>query len=206
MYASPQKAKKLYFDAIPKNVDEYIAYLLQYHKEEDLEKKGANPVFHIHNGNPPKLNINFNYSLLLNLVSTCNTDNVDVIWGYLINFSDVSVRDSEFIAKMVEGAMNYYHDFVKPNKIYRKPEPQEKDALLALKEILSKMEESDYKNAELIQNQVYTIGKEFGFDLKNWFSSLYQILLGASEGPRIGTFIGLYGVKETISLITEKTN
>jgi lysyl-tRNA synthetase class 1 len=55
---------------------------------------------------------------------------------------------------------------------------------------------------EALQSMVFAVGKEHGFEpLRDWFTALYEVLLGASQGPRFGGFIALYGVAETIALI-----
>lgn len=220
MYVNPQRAKKLYFDVIPKHVDEYITYLTKYNEiitkkaednvndgDENFIQQVANPVFHIHNGNPPKINIGFSYSLLLNLVNACNTDNSNVIWGYLINFTNnPEIENMDFAQQMVKGAINYYQDFIKPNKKYRKPTVEEKKALneliIQLENLLKEKNDNQIEyTAEIIQNIIYNIGKNNGFELKNWFQGLYEILLGSSQGPRFGSFIMLYGVDCSINMM-----
>jgi lysyl-tRNA synthetase class 1 len=186
MYCAPFKAKKLSFSIIPRYVDEYINYL---DKDHDLE----NPMFYI---NQTKMNIPVSYSLLLNLVSACNTDSADVIWGYLIKMTNAQIRENAFVTSMVKGTLNYYHDFIKPYKQYRIPNEIETNALSELKNILTTSQ-----NLEDIQNQLYQIAKNHNIDIKNWFISLYEILLGASSGPRFGSFITLYGAENTIKLI-----
>ena len=203
MYQSPQKAKKLYFDVIPKNVDEYITFLNKYAAEEDPVKKFANPVYHIHSGNPPEPESNVTFSLLLNLVGACNSDDINIIWGYINRFdAKVTPENAPFMNKMVQCATNYYEDFVKPNKKYRLPTDVENSALkelvLQLSELPKNTEASD------IQSIVYAIGKQFEFELRDWFKALYEILLGASQGPRFGSFVALYGINETIQLIQSK--
>jgi len=202
MYTSPQRAKKLYFDVIPKYVDDYIHLLKQYHAESDVAKRAANAVFHIHSGNPPMIKTNISYSLLLNLVSVCNTDNIAIISGYIGHY-DPENLDCPFLQKMILGAINYYYDFVLPKKAYRAPTQIEREALELLQIELKKLENKSF-NAESIQNIVYDIGNRCHLDLKTWFKGLYEILLGASQGPRFGSFIALYGIKETILLIENK--
>ncbi len=205
LYLSPQKAKILRFDIIPKNVDDYIHYLNLYNTQETVEEKWANPIFHIHCGSPPSIKVGFNYTLLLSIISACKTENIEVILGYINKINpDINCKDNAFLMELIKGAMNYYHDFIMPNKQYKVPDYAEKEALISLKEILEKMNEEERLDVQFIQNQVYTIGKQHGFVLKEWFSSLYQILLGATEGPRMGTFIKIYGADKTIALIEEK--
>ncbi len=212
MYVSPKKAKRLHFDVIPKFVDDYIRYLNQYLNESDLIKKFTNPVFHIHGENVPNYDLsdtNLNYSLLLNLVSTCGTDNKDVIWGYLrksVKYCNSSIEENHLVQSMILGAINYYHDFVKNKKIYRTPNQFESSALKSIVERLKTLPENLYCDDNYIQNILYEIGKSYNFDMKEWFKSLYEILLGTPSGPRFGSFIALFGVKEIIELIEQKIN
>lgn len=200
MYLSPQKAKKLYFDVIPKCVDDYLNQVRAYHIEVDATKKFDNPVFHIHNGQVPKVDFSFSYSLLLNLVSACGSEERDVIVGYIKKCeAGIDIEHSSLVAELIEKAINYYHDFVKPNKKYRAPNDVEKVAMLKLAEILSNM--TNDSTAEELQTQVYTVGRESGLELRNWFAALYEVLLGESQGPRFGSFIKLYGIAKTIELI-----
>lgn len=201
MYLSPQKAKKLFFDVIPKCMDEYLTFLRSY-PTQDEAKQLENPVYHIHNGNPPAINFNFSFSLLLNLVSACGSEERAVISGYVKNAEhDIDIED-EMVAELVEKAINYYHDFVKPNKKYRDATDIEKAAMLRLASDLKSM--SDEDTAETLQNKVYEIGRGSGLELKDWFTAIYEVLLGSSQGPRFGSFIKLYGVAKTIELIESK--
>ena len=200
MYQSPKKAKKLYFDVIPKSVDEYLAHQIKFHQETDVEKHLINPLYHIHNGEIPKPESRLiTYSLVLNLVSACNTENEQVIFGYLKNF-DNSLNDEAalFTKGLVKFAINYYKDFIKPYKKYKNPTDKERAALSELALFLKSGNDLD---ATTIQNKVYEIGKNHEFELKEWFCAIYEILLGSSKGPRVGTFIKLYGTEKTIELI-----
>ena len=202
MYLSPQRAKKLYFDVIPKSVDEYIQHWKSY-AGLDQAKKLDNPLYHIHNGNPPALQPVISFALLLNLVSACNSADNHVIWGYIHHtLPDSTPENSPFLNTLVEKAINYYHDFIKPNKTYRPATEKEKIALNKLLEILSGLDVKS--SAEEIQNHVYAIAMELQFEQKDWFKALYEILLGAEQGPRFGSFVALYGIAETIELIKSK--
>jgi lysyl-tRNA synthetase class 1 len=202
MYLSPQRAKKLYFDVIPKSVDEYIQHWKSY-AGLDQAKKLDNPLYHIHNGNPPALQPVISFALLLNLVSACNSADNHVIWGYIHHtLPDSTPENSPFLNTLVEKAINYYHDFIKPNKTYRPATEKEKIALNKLLEILSGLDAK--ATAEEIQNHVYAIAMELQFEQKDWFKALYEILLGAEQGPRFGSFVALYGIAETIELIKSK--
>lgn len=195
MYQSPQKAKKLHFDVIPKQVDDYLTYLQKYETEVDEVKRLTNPVYFIHKGNPPSYKGGISFSLLINLVSACNTDDMEVIWGYIKRSSNV---ENPILVQLVGKAVSYYNNFIKPNKKFRSPNEMEKEAMQDLSSRLQVMGDS---TAEEIQSMVYAIGTERSIELKDWFGCLYQVLLGADQGPRFGSFVFLYGVEETIEMI-----
>ena len=200
MYQNPRRAKKLTFDVIPKAVDEYQSFSEKYPNQE-VKDQLSNPVFHIHDGNPIIIESPVTFSLILNLVSASQASSKEVIWGFIKGyFDDISEEASQYIDQLVVFALEYYKDFVLPTKKYRKPEKQEIEYLETLKENLLEMENET--DPEKIQTIIYDIGMNSHFEsLKDWFSALYEILLGQTQGPRLGSFIILYGVKEVIDLI-----
>jgi lysyl-tRNA synthetase class 1 len=202
MYLKPKTAKRLHFDVIPKATDEYLQHLSKFNELED-EKKLASPIYHIHGENPPEINLgSISFSLLLNLASACNPDNEDILWGFISEYDDSLSKDnSPYLGVLVRCAINYYDDFIKPNKNFRAASEEEKKAILELKKRLSV---TDSKSAQELQNIVYDIGNEFEFNLRGWFQALYQILLGQDQGPRMGSFIALFGVDKMIGLIDQK--
>jgi lysyl-tRNA synthetase class 1 len=201
MYLSPQRAKKLYFDAIPKCVDEYLSFaraLPQQTEEEVLE----NPLYYIHTvrgQQVPKVDFDFSYSLLLNLVSASGSESREVIIGYITKCEPGIDINNQVVCELVERAINYYHDFIKPFKVFREPTELERNALMTLASELGEVSDGD--DAEMMQSKVYKVGRESGLELKNWFKAIYEVLLGSSQGPRFGSFIKLYGVQKTIELI-----
>ena len=200
MYQSPRKAKRLFFDVIPKNVDDYLSHLAAYHT---LEPKAqlTNPAWHIHKGNPPAHDVPISYSLLLNLVSASHSDDPAVLWGFIQNYApDATPENHPRLDDLVGYAINYFNDFVKPNKSYRAVTDAERPAFEAL---AAQLEEADpHATAQDLQSGVYEIGKTHNFEnLRDWFRALYEVLLGESQGPRFGSFIALYGVKETATLL-----
>lgn len=201
MYNSPRKAKRLHFDVIPKNVDEYLTHLSNLVGSEE-EKKHANPVWHIHNGKIPSHEVPVTFGLLLNLASACNPDDEAVLWGFITRYApDATPENNPLLDRLVKYAVAYYEDFVKPTKKYRAPTDKEQKAMKSLAEKIKTLPAE--ASAEEIQNQVYAVGKEHGFEnLREWFGALYEVLLGQEQGPRMGSFIELYGRKETVELIT----
>lgn len=205
MFQSPSKAKRLYFDVIPKSVDEYLTFNKNYHEETDIQKKLDNPVFHIHHGNVPIINTyGISFSLLLNLASVCNPNDKSVLWGFIEQYApDVTPQKAPYLDHMTSFVVNYYNDFVKSKKQYIAPTDRNKELLSQIATMLSEL--SGDETAEEIQNAIYAIGRDAGYEnLRDFFKEIYQILLGQEKGPRLGTFFKLYGIAETIKLIQNK--
>ncbi len=200
MFQKPKTAKRLFFDVIPRNVDDYFSHLGNYEKLEDA-KKIDNPVWHIHHGAPPMEKAHLSFNILLNLAGVCHTEEKSVLWHFITRYRpDATPQSAPILDRLVEYAINYYRDFVKPTKVYRQPDQIERAALEDLAQALEKLPTDT--TAEDIQTEVYEIGKRHDFaDLKSWFKALYETLLGQSQGPRMGSFFALYGVGESISLI-----
>jgi lysyl-tRNA synthetase, class I len=202
MYQSPRKAKKLYFDIIPKTVDEYLNHLSKF-PELEGKQKYASPIWHIHGDNPPQEKVPVSFALLLNLVSASNAENKDSLWGFISNYSKgATPEEFPILDNLVGYALVYYENFVKPNKNYRSPNADEIKALEMLKSTINEM--SNDAEAGDLQTAVFTVGKENNYEnLREWFGALYEILLGQKEGPRMGSFIALYGKEKFIDLINQ---
>jgi lysyl-tRNA synthetase class 1 len=203
MFAKPKSAKKLYFDVIPKTVDEYLTFLAKF-PEEAAEKQLDNPVWHIHSGSPPEGKLPVSFALLLNLVSASNAHDKAVLWGFIQRMApDAGPESQPLLDELVGYAIRYFETFVAPNKTFRAPTDQERRALEALDAALA--EAPADASAEDLQTIVYEVGKANGFadNLRDWFRAIYEVLLGQSQGPRFGSFIALYGVGETRALIAK---
>lgn len=208
MFNSPRKAKRLYFDVIPKAVDEYIAHLGNYEGQSDEPVKQAqNPVWHIHGGHPPSEHVPLSFNLLLNLVSASNSDDPQVLWGFIRAYDEnASPENHPLLDRLVGYAVNYFKDFVEPTKEFRAATDTEKAAMLDLIARFEKIAEARPNDlAEALQTEVYAVGKDHGFEpLRDWFKALYEVLLGQSQGPRFGSFVALFGIEKTIALMKEK--
>ncbi len=200
MQQRPRVAKKLYFDVIPRAVDEYLTFLGKF-PQEDAARQMENPVWHIHDGKPPMEPFHLSFNILLNLASVCNSEDKAVLWGFISRYAPgANPQSAPLLDKLVGYAIAYYRDFVTPTKRYRAPSEMERAALAELVRELETLPPG--ASAEDIQNRVYEVGKHHPFpDLKAWFQSLYEILFGQTQGPRMGTFIALFGTEETIALI-----
>jgi lysyl-tRNA synthetase class 1 len=208
MFQGPRKAKRLYFDVIPRNVDDYFSLLDRY-AEQDQAQRYHNPVWHIHDGDPPPGGLPITFTMLLNLASVVNAEEPAVLWGFIERYAPgASARNAAGLDELVTLALAYYRDFVKPNKAYRLPTEAERQGLEQLAGWLERFEAEGRSGDEIaaaIQEEVYEIGKRCGFadDLRAWFKSLYEILLGQTEGPRFGSFVAYYGPAETAALIRQ---
>jgi lysyl-tRNA synthetase class 1 len=202
MFQKPRTAKKLYFDVIPKAVDDYLDLLRAYHSNETSdEQRLENPVFHIHNGNPPTETYPVSFALLLTLVSASNAQNRDLLWGFIRAYApNANPQDNPGLDRLVGYALRYYEDFVKPTKQYRGPTEKERAALADLADALEKL--GDERDGEKVQFEVYEIGKKHQFEpLRDWFKALYEVLFGQSQGPRFGSFAALFGCRQTAAMI-----
>jgi lysyl-tRNA synthetase class 1 len=212
MYREPKAAKRLYFDVIPRNVDDYQQFIEGYPRQE-IKQRLANPVWHIHSGNPPVADMPVTFQMLLTLVSSSNAENAETLWGFIGRYRPgVTPQTHPKLDAMVNYAINYYRDFVAPTKKFREPTEGERAALQDLRDALSNMEAG--ASAEDIQNVVYEIGRREPFldAIKkgkdgrpgvslDWFNMLYQVLLGQEKGPRFGSFVAVYGVANAIAMI-----
>jgi lysyl-tRNA synthetase class 1 len=203
MYQKPKSAKRLYFDVIPRAVDEYLQLLAAF-PGEDPKQQLDNPVWHIHQGAPPCAELPISFTLLLNLASASNAHNKAVLWGFLRSHVPGASPEAHPLLDVLAGyAVRYYEDFVQPMKRFRAPTEVERKALEALSAALAGA--SPDATAEELQHLVYEAGKANGFadNLRDWFKAIYEVLLGSSQGPRFGSFIALYGIAETRTLIDE---
>jgi len=204
MYPNPKRAKKLYSEVVPKTVDEYLSLIEKYPNQKEKDQI-VNPVWHVHNGNPPKEKIVMPFSMLLNLVGSSNADNKEILWKFINKFhKEIKPKDHPILDGLAEYAINYFKDKVEPNKKFKTPNDKEKKAL---KNLVLKLEKVDQKsNPEDIQTIVYSVGKENGYEknLRDWFKLIYQVLFGEEDGPRMGFFVSFFGLKETINLINDK--
>ena len=200
MFQKPKTAKRLFFDIIPRNIDDYLSHLAGFEKQDEAQRLN-NPAWHIHQGRPPHEVAHLSFNILLNLASVCHTEDKAVLWHFVSRYRPDATSDTApILDKLIEYAINYYRDFVKPTIQYRKPTEGEK---AALEDLLSTLEGlADNADAETIQTEIYEVGKRHPFpDLKTWFKTLYEILLGQTQGPRMGSFFALYGLDESRDLL-----
>ncbi len=202
MYQKPKTAKRLHFDVIPRAVDEYFQNLALFFEQSPKDKL-SNPVWHIHGSRPPAPEMPFSFTMLLNLVSASNSSSEEQLWSFIQRYNPkLNKKNNANLSNAVMFAVRYFKDFVEPNKCFRKPTIKEKNALKDLAKRLKLF--SNEVEPAVIQKTVFAVGKYHEFEpLRSWFQALYETLLGSSEGPRFGSFVALYGIDNTISLINK---
>jgi lysyl-tRNA synthetase class 1 len=214
MFQKPKAAKRLYFDVIPRTVDEYLQFLAAYPRQ-DAKGQLDNAVWHIHTGAPPAAELPISFGLLLNLVAASNAHDKDVLWGFIRRHApEASAASHPLLDQLAGYAVRYYEDFVRPKKKFRAPDEVEAAALGALSDALAKAPPD--ATAEALQGILYDVGRgvpryqdpnakgatpEKPGVSNAWFGAIYQVLLGEERGPRFGSFIELYGVENTRALI-----
>jgi len=202
IYREPKRAKSLHIGVIPRAVDEYWQFRGNY-PAQPIEQKLGNPVHHIHNGKVPEGTLPLTYGLLLNLVSLPGVADKDTAWRFVQRYAPGTSPDTDpELDQLIGLAVNYARDFVVPELRRRPPGEMEIQALRDLDSELAKLPAD--ASAEDIQTQVFEVGKRHPFEsLRAWFQALYETLLGSSQGPRMGSFIALYGIDNSRKLIAE---
>ncbi|WP_295048762.1 lysine--tRNA ligase [uncultured Paracoccus sp.] len=200
MYQKPKTAKRMHFDVIPKAVDEYHQQLRAW-PDQTPDQQLANPVWHIHGGEVPASDMVVPFQMLLNLASVAGAKDKDGLWGFIRRYApEASPETHPGLDHAAGFAVRYFTDFVAPTRVFRAPTEVERRAMEDLAGRLAAWDQP--ADPEALQSMVFAIGKDHGFEpLKDWFSALYQVLLGADQGPRFGGFIALYGIDETRALI-----
>jgi lysyl-tRNA synthetase class 1 len=223
MFQKPTAAKRLYFDVIPRTVDDYLGFLEAYPRQEWRERLG-NPVWHIHGGEPPEPEVltheghrqpTISFAMLLNLAAVSNDENPSVLWGFLRRYYPlVSPGTHPGLDSLVRYAVVYFRDFVAPKKRYRQADEVERRVLEQLSSKLAQLPPDI--SADQIQHALYDIGRRLpryqdhsakgataarpGVS-NEFFNMIYAVLLGENRGPRLGSFIAIYGLDETRKLI-----
>src|SRR5438045_1544169 len=202
IYREPRRAKSLHIGVIPRAVDEYLQFRGNY-PDQPLEQKLGNPVHHIHGGKVPTSALPVTYGLLLNLVSLPGLHDKETAWKFVQRYAPCTSPASDpELDELIGLAVNYARDFVVPTLKRRPPNEMEAAALRDLDSELANLPAD--ADGEVIQHAVFEVGKRHPFEsLRGWFQTLYETLLGSPQGPRMGSFIALYGIENTRRLIAE---
>ena len=142
----------------------------------------------------------------MNLVSVCNSTEKNLIWQFIHEYdSNLNPSTNKVLDDLIQHAINYYTDFILPNKKYLKIN---KESINVFKDLCSMLQNIDTKlSSEEIQTKIYEIGKNHNFkNLREFFKLIYQVLLGQDTGPRLGSFIKVFGIEKTYKLIEKNIN
>jgi lysyl-tRNA synthetase class 1 len=203
MYQRPTTAKKLYFDVIPKNTDEYLAHLNKWQDEEMPD----NPTWHIHKNNNPGYHSKINYSLILNLISVCKSNDPNIILGLIKNYqTSFSAIELDYINRMIACGINYFNDFIQPKLKFKIPNSEE---LIILQDVISEINKIDETaDADDFQSAIFSVGKnsQFKDEIKGFFKLIYEVFFGQENGPRLGSFIKIYTKDKSLELFKSKLN
>jgi lysyl-tRNA synthetase class 1 len=231
IFANPKSAKQLHAGVIPKAVDDYWQFRAAI-PGQDADKRLGNAVWHLLRANERHEGADapgqgetlaVPFSLLLNLVGVLGPTATEAqVRAYLdkllgktkrlrvqsemeIDFvNEIETLSDDHLGLLIPRALAYNRDFIAPTLVKRAPAGGEVGALQALDAALAAADPAT--SAEDLQTIVYEIGKQeaFGFEsLRDWFKALYETLLGSEQGPRMGSFIALYGIAPTRTLIAE---
>ena len=199
MFNNPTRAKKISQEIAISTEEEYIKLNNKFYMETP-EENSSNPVGKFIK--EQRSIIDVTYGLILNIVSASGTVSSTEVMEYLTKYRpNIDITD-DYLNYMIYSAMTYHEEYIKPTKVYRKPTDVEKKYMKKLSDLLSNYD--DEHTEERYQYWVFEIGKESGLNLRDWFKSLYEVLLGQSQGPRFGVFIAGYGIENTINLINSK--
>ena len=200
MFQSPRKAKRLYFDSIPKSTDELIKLNNNFLNQNEEEKR-KNPIWFVNIKKKEAIPENLTFSMILNLASVCNAENSKILWGFIDNYyPSLNKEKSIFLNDLLNLGVSYYKKFILPNKKHRKASEQEKRGFLLIIDVLENLKGNE--TSEEIQSRIYEIGKKLKFEnLRDWFKAFYEVVLGQTQGPRIGSFIKFYGIDATLKLL-----
>ncbi|MDC3024496.1 lysine--tRNA ligase [Alphaproteobacteria bacterium] len=205
MYQNPRRAKRLYFDCIPKSMDEYKRYFKNIEKKN--EQLFENPTWHIHEGKIPSKTYPIEFSTLINLVTALNTSDIATINNFCLLYikDNLAPEEQNQLKEIIKLAIRYFQKFIFPTLKKRKPDVEEKKIIEnIIKEITKNKKEI---SAEEYQNLIYRYGKEIYPDnLRKWFVSLYQILFGSANGPRLGSLFYLYKRDKVLKILQDAIN
>ncbi|MFH2218432.1 MAG: lysine--tRNA ligase [Pseudomonadota bacterium] len=199
IFQNPKQAKRLFWGIVPRSVDDYLSNLIQY-RSMDPEDHPESTIWHLFNKGEtvPSYNAAINFSLINNLISAVGADDIDLILEYLKRYDSSMEKYGTVIEDLVKKAMNYYRDFILPDKKYRTPTEKEKKMFNALRNELAEYDGDDENE---LQSLPFNVVRAFDESPKNFFKMFYEVLFGQERGPRFGTFVRLVGKEKALSLL-----
>ena len=138
MYREPKAAKRLYFDVIPRHVDEYLQFLDAY------ERQGSKERLAIRSGTFTAAPAEAGQSGAIRDAAVAGhrfeCRNAETLWGFIGRYRPgVTPQSHPHLAALVDYAIHYFRDFVLPAKKFREPGGAERAALTDLRDALSQL-------------------------------------------------------------------
>jgi lysyl-tRNA synthetase, class I len=198
---NPRRARKLFLDAIPQYVDEYLDALRQY-AAQDRETQINSPLgFVLQSKSPRRFASELSFGMMMNLVAALGSSDRDFLWNYLTRYDSAIASDPDTEAMgraLMACSLNFYRDFIEPTKQQYAPTIAEREQLQALSVWLQ--ERSD-ASAEEIEKQIYDLGRANYDKPGKVFPLMYRSILGQERGPRLGAFIRLATPAKVVELL-----
>jgi lysyl-tRNA synthetase class 1 len=198
---NPRRARKLFLEAIPQYVDEYLDAVREYAAASEEQRRESMLEFVIQSTTPRRFNSALSFGLMMNLVAALGSSDSDFIWKYLVRY-DASIGgepDTEAMGRrLMQCALNFYRDFIEPTKKLYTPSDAERAQLKTLDAYLRENQDA---SAEDIEKKIYDLGRENYEKPGKIFPLLYRSILGQERGPRLGAFIRLATPARIIELL-----
>jgi len=198
---NPRRARKLFLEAIPQYVDDYLDALRAYAAAPE-ENRPSHPIdMVIQSTTPRRFDSELSFGMIMNLVSALGTSDRALIWNYLTGYDPkiASNPETERMGKvLMECALNFYADFIEPTKQRYLLQAAERDQLRALLELLAA---NGGASAEEIEKKIDDLGRENYDKPGKIFPLIYRVLLGQERGPRLGAFIKLATPERMVEIL-----
>jgi len=200
---NPRRARKLFIEAIPQYVDDYLGELRAWAASDEQQRRASNLEFVLQPDSIRSFKSDLTYGLIMNLVSALGTSNPELIWNYLTHYDPAITEDQDtrtLADRLVQCALNFYHDFIEPTKQRYQPTREEQAQIAELVSFLTHNPEAP---AEQIEKEIYEIGRRHYDKPGKIFPLLYKVLLGQKQGPRLGVFIKLATPQRIVMLLEQ---
>jgi lysyl-tRNA synthetase class 1 len=198
---NPRRARKLFLEAIPQYVDEYLDALRAYAAASDEQRRESVLEFVIQSTTPRRFNSTLTFGLMMNAVAALGSSDRDFIWNYIVRYDAAIAGDTEtekMGRALMECALNFYRDFIEPTKKIYTPSDVER---AQLKTLAAYLRENQDASAEEIEKKIYDLGRENYDKPGKIFPLLYRSILGQERGPRLGAFIRLATPARIVELL-----
>lgn len=204
---NPRKASRLHIQTVSQHVEEYLRHLKTFASQKE-SKRMCSPLWFIHQddiveGREIKRGSQVDFQMILNLVSVLGSCDPELVWDYLLSYDKSVSEDESVIKPLIEKAQAYHRDYLIHNQEFKAPSGE---MMPAVETFIEWLEEYGVENATEIQNAAYKVTNDLEVNQKEFFRTMYELLVGQPKGPRLGTFIALYGVENSLHRARKNLN